>query len=148
MKSIVVYDTNYGNTKKLAETIASKLGKDARAVQVSDVHPEDLEGIDLLIVGSPIIAWGPSPKIKKFLSGLEKNSLNGKSAAVFDTRINIKIHGDAFKKISKTLQKAGAKIIVDPEFFFVKDKEGPLVVGQLEKAAAWVSAIKAKMAQE
>jgi hypothetical protein len=77
-----------------------------------------------------------------FLSGLKVGSLKGTKCATFDTRIDIKIQGDASKKIGKKLEKVGAKMITNPEYFFVLDKAGPLAEGEENKAAIWTKEIK------
>ena len=55
MKTLVIFDTNYGNTKFVADSIAGELGEGARSVSVKDLRDSDLAGIGLLVVGSPII---------------------------------------------------------------------------------------------
>lgn len=55
MKTLVIFDTNYGNTKLVADSIAGQLGEGARSVSVEDLRDSDLAGIGLLVVGSPII---------------------------------------------------------------------------------------------
>jgi len=50
--------------------------------------------------------------------------------------------GDASKKISRKLKKAGAEIIVDPQEFIVKGSKGPLFEGEIEKAERWAASIK------
>jgi len=142
MKTLVLFDTNFGNTKLVAETITQALGKDARVVSVSDFTIQELEGVDCIVVGSPIIGWRPSEKMGKFLANLRSGQLNGCKAAAFDTRIKAWYSGDASKKIANKLKRAGAKIIVPPQAFFVKGKEGPLVDGEIEKAAKWAALIK------
>jgi len=142
MKALVIYDSTFGNTKTIAETICSKLGKDAQPVYVKDLTKEHLKGIDLLVVGSPIIAWKPSENMGKFLAGLKPNQLNGYKAAAFDTRVKLFISGDGAKKIAKSLMKAGAELVIEPQGFFVNDKEGPLLKGETERAAEWVEKIK------
>ena len=142
MKALVLYDSIYGNTKMIAEAISSGLGKDVKAVSVTDTSPKTLEGVDLVVVGSPIIAWKPSEKMGKFLAGLSAGQLKGLQAATFDTRVKMFIHGDASKKISQALESAGAKIIVESQVFYVKGRQGPLFEGEVEKAAEWAIAIK------
>lgn len=51
MKSMVVYDSVFGNTEQIAQAIGNVLGP--RDVRVSNVNPEQLTGLKLLIVGSP-----------------------------------------------------------------------------------------------
>jgi flavodoxin len=139
MTSLVLFDSNYGNTKIIAETIAGRLG--AAAVPVAGVTPSSLAGVDLLVVGSPIIGWKPSEKMQGFLAGLADGSLRGVKAAAFDTRVRLFIHGDAARKISHALEQAGARIVARPQGFIVDGREGPLAEGEVEKAAAWAGSI-------
>ncbi|MDD4346819.1 MAG: hypothetical protein PHZ11_08045 [Desulfitobacteriaceae bacterium] len=72
----------------------------------------------------------------------------------FDTRISakdtnskvlnvfIKVFGYAAEPIGEKLQKKGGNLIAPPEGFFVKDSEGPLKEGELERAANWVKGRK------
>lgn len=145
MKILVVFDSNFGNAKIIAETVARELGG-AQIISVSDFTPNLLAGVELLVVGSPINWWRPSKRTLKFLSGLKKNQLAGVKGASFDTRMGSIFPGnDAMKKISRALKNAGAEIIVSPQSFIVKEKEGPLVAGEIEKAVVWAKAIKEKL---
>jgi len=146
MKALVIFDSNLGNTKIIAETIAKELGEGTKIVSVSDFNINELGGINLLVAGSPIIGWKPSEKMGKFLASLGREQLKGLKAATFDTRVKI-FHGDAAKKISQKLIEAGAEIVGKPQAFFVKGKEGPLVNGEIEKAAKWAKSIKIKTEQ-
>lgn len=139
MKALVIFDSNFGNTRKIAHAIAKKLK--TKAVQVSEVSKDQLENLDLLVAGSPIIGWKPSDKMDKFLAGLKSGQLKNVKAATFDTRVKLFIHGDAAGKISKALENAGGEIIAQPKGFFVKGKEGPLLEGEIEKALEWASVI-------
>lgn len=140
MNTLVIFDSNYGNTQKVAEAIAGELN--AKTSNVSNLIPADLTGIELLLVGSPIIGWRPTDKMGKFLDGLAKDSLKGIKAGAFDTRMNVWYSGNACNKITKKLKNAGAEIIVESKGFYVKGKEGPLVEGELEKAKEWTRTIK------
>ena len=142
MKSLVLYDTMYGNTKIIAETVAKELGGDAVVMTVSEFKPDYLQEVKLLVVGSPVIAWQPTVKIMNFLSGFKKKQLDGFKAAVFDTRVEIFIHGDAAGKIAVELARAGAVVVTEPMGFKVKGREGPLKDGEVEKAAAWARSLR------
>jgi flavodoxin len=149
---IVIYDSFFGNTKLVAEAIGEAL-EDATVKKVSEVSKNDLKGVNILIIGSPTRAFQASPDIKRFLSNLKPGELDGIRAAAFDTRIPqdqigsgflrfmINIFGYADKKITKQLLKAGATIAIDSEGFGVKDTEGPLLEGELERARAWAKQI-------
>lgn len=142
MKSLVVYDSVHGNTKIIAETVAKELGSEARVVSVSDFKPEDLKGVKLLVVGSPILGWRPSGKTSAFLSKLASGSLKGVKAAAFDTRMTLFFHGDAAGKIAAELARAGAVINSDAMGFKVKGREGPLLEGEVERATAWARSLR------
>jgi flavodoxin len=144
MKALVIFDSNFGNTKLVADSIARGLGG-ARAVSVKDFKSSDLAAVKLLIVGSPIIGWKPTEKMIKFLSTLKKGRLNGVKAAAFDTRIKMFISGNAARKISSALKNAGAEIIIEPKGFFVRGKEGPLLDGEIKNAGEWAKSIKSRL---
>lgn len=141
MRNLVIYDSFFGNTKLLAETIGKELGGDTKVILVSDFKPEDLRGIGLLIVGSPVRGWRPSENIAAFLMSFGKDQLKGIKVATFDTRMKIIIHGDATKKMSEALSNLGAEVIVEPNWFIVTGSEGPLADGELERAKEWAKEI-------
>jgi flavodoxin len=139
MKSLVVYDSNFGNTETIARAIAGALSSKAR--HVAQVTPEDLRDIDLLVVGSPINAWQATPAIRNFIKDCA-GKLKGVAAAAFDTRVKLWISGNAAGKMTRSLREAGARILSEPRFFYVKDTEGPLAPGESEEAAAWGRELK------
>lgn len=145
MKALVLYDSNFGNTKIIADKVANELG--ANGISISAFSVDDLEGVELLVVGSPIIGWKPTEKTAEFLESLKKDQLVGIKATTFDTRVKLFIHGDAKDKIAKILENAGAKIIAQPNAFYVQGKEGPLLAGEVEKASGWAKDIKSKFGQ-
>lgn len=141
MNRLVIYDSTYGNTKQIAQAIGQGLGENTPVVAVSDVKTEMLNGVGLLVVGSPINAWRPTPKINTFLAGLKPGQLNGVKAAAFDTRVKLFIHGNAAKLIADALVHAGATLASQPEGFIVKGKEGPLAEREIERATAWAKTV-------
>lgn len=143
MKVYVIYDSNFGNTKIIADTIAQELG--GTSLSIDNVKSGDLVDIDLLIVGSPINAWRPTKKVSHFLNSLSVSSLSNVRSAAFDTRVKIFISGNAAKKISKALSEKGATIIAEPKGFYVKDNEGPLLDGEISNAKKWANDILQKM---
>ena len=142
MKSLIIFDSQFGNTQKIAKAIADGLG--TKAVSVADVEMADLSDLDLVVVGSPINGWRPSVKMLEFLAKLKSDSLKGVKAAAFDTRIKLFIHGDAASKIAKSLEKAGATIISTPKPFYVKGTEGPLFENEIKNAQKWTESIKSQ----
>ncbi len=142
MKSLVIYDTIYGNTKIIAETVAKELGGDANIVALEDFVPDDLRDVRFLVIGSPVIAWNPTERMKDFIFSFKKHQFDGFRAAVFDTQIELFFHGDAASKIAIELARAGSIIVTDPIGFKVKGKRGPLKQGEVERAAAWARSLR------
>jgi len=141
MKSLVLYDSNFGNTKIIAEKVAAMRGKGTRLIHVSDVTDDDLKGTELLIVGAPINGWRPSEKMKTFLEGLESGQLKGMKAAAFDTRMKVWYAGDGVKKMITCLKNAGAEVVAQPQWFYVQGKDGPLMVGEIDRAGSWAKTL-------
>lgn len=139
MSTLVLFDSNFGNTKTIADTIAAELG--TQAMPLPSLGTVSMAGVDLLVVGSPINAWKPTAKMQAFLDGLGEGALSGIRAAAFDTRVKLFIHGDAAGKISHALEKAGAEIVARPRGFTVEGREGPLAAGEVEDARAWAQSI-------
>jgi flavodoxin len=145
MKTLVLFDSNFGNTKQIADAITQQIGTGAFEKSVNDVKQADLNGIDLLIVGSPINAWRPTKKITAFLNDIRSGKLTGVKAAAFDTRVRSFISGNAAKRISKSMEKSGAEVLVAPIGFYVTGNEGPLVEGEIARAKEWAGSIQSKL---
>jgi flavodoxin len=153
MKILVVYDSYFGNTEKVAQTIGEALGDDTGVKRPNDVEVGELSGLDLLIVGSPTRGFRPSDGIKDFLKNIPSGGLKGVKVASFDTRIAredtgnpvlrfmIGVFGYAAKPIGDRLARKGGEPVGEPAGFAVLDTEGPLKDGELERAAAWAKTL-------
>jgi flavorubredoxin len=159
---MVVYESMYGNTQRVAEAIGDGLRSNFE-VEVREVSnaARHVDGVDLLIVGGPIHAWSmtrPSTRkdvrehvgdaaivssgigIREFLDRLhEANRAQPQLAATFDTAIRTRWFptGSAAKPAAKQLAHHGYRLIAEPQHFYVEDQRGPLVEGELERARAW-----------
>jgi flavodoxin len=147
MKTLVLYDTLFGNTEKIAIAI-SKAIPSSEAIALKDINLQSLKLFNFLIVGSPTQGGRPTPKLIKFLNEIPKNFLQEIRVAAFDTRyaekdqniglqILMKTVGYAAPKIAKSLTDKGGELIVSPEGFIVAKKEGPLKDDEINKATAW-----------
>ena len=154
MKVLIVYDSVYGNTEKIAKAIGDAITSKARVLRVGEVKSSELKAFDLLIVGSPTRQFRPTAAINNLLKRISKNGLKGVKVAAFDTRFTIseieesrvlpffvRLFGYAAKPISDRLKKKGGELIIPPEGFFVEGVEGPLKEGELERAASWAKVI-------
>lgn len=156
MKAVVIYDSVYGNTEQIARAIAAALGTpdEVKLFRAGDITPEQLAGIDLLIVGSPTQGFRAVKSVTDFLNSIPGDALKGVRVAAFDTRIAgkeagvgarfiTKIGGFAAPRIADALKKKGGDLIASPEGFNVKGTEGPLAPGEVERAAAWAKQLLA-----
>jgi flavodoxin I len=146
MKSLVIYDSTFGNTEIIAQSIAAALGEDARAMKAAAVTPADLENLELLVVGAPTNGGRATPPMQTFLKGLDRLAVKGVAYAAFDTRTVqkwVSIFGYAAKRIHKQLAALGGKPVAEPEGFFVTGTKGPLKDGETERAAAWARGLAA-----
>jgi len=145
MNALVLYDSQYGNTERIAQAIADALGPggQARAVRVAKETPCSLEGIDLLIMGCPTQGWRPTLAIQSFLEHVEDGAWSGLAAAAFDTRFRGPrlLTGSAAQRIAQSLQKKGCSLLLPAESFFVKGTEGPLQDGEIERPAKWAGLV-------
>jgi menaquinone-dependent protoporphyrinogen IX oxidase len=66
-KTLVTYDSGYGATAVVAETIAEALTEKGLKVDLRRVGLKDLSGYDAVLVGSPIRFGRCTPRIKRFL---------------------------------------------------------------------------------
>ena len=161
MKSMVVYDSLYGNTEQIAQKIASTLGsqEEVGVLRVGEVKLEQLAGLKLLVVGGPTQRLRATEAINNFLKEIPKNGLKGVKVAAFDTRLTMseiekrpplpffhRIFGYAAGRIAPGLKKKGGKLVVRPEGFLVEGMKGPLVQGELERAESWARQISATIA--
>lgn len=153
MKVLIVYDSVYGNTQKIAEAMIEGIGSERNPIitKVKDATIADLEGVDLLIVGGPTHGGNFTEPVKNFFASISANGLKGIKAAAFDTsftldsqgafvRFLMKTLGYAAPKIAKKLGSKGADVLTS-EIFYVVDTEGPLKEGEIERASAWAVAL-------
>jgi flavorubredoxin len=135
-KALVVYDSIFGNTEKLAKALATGLESgriNAVVLKVDAVKFDELGSFDLLCVGSPTHAWNASKATKEFLEHLKGvNGLGGKKAFAFDTKMKSRLAGEAAGKIEKKLKDAGFTIMRNSKSVVVKGREGPLEEGAEE----------------
>jgi flavodoxin I len=150
-EKLVVYDSYFGNTEKVAQGIAEAINGQAK--KVNAVTEEDLANLQVLFVGSPTRAFRPTPAILTFINDLDSTKMQKVKAAAFDTRIPkdqadsgflrfmISLFGYADKKITKKLQNKKAILALESEGFGVSGTEGPLLDGELERAKDWAKQI-------
>jgi len=137
-KAIVVYESKYGNTKRVAEAIAEGMreapGVEAVLNEVKEVELDKLTEFDAILVGSPNHMGSATKGIRKFIDELGRLSLGVKLGAVFDTYI-----GRDFEKAVKKMEKQigekvpGLKLATPGLSIKVEGMKGPISEGELPK---------------
>ena len=150
MKTLVVYDSIYGNTEIVARAVGDAIPGEVEVVRVGQVDVSDLEATDLLIVGSPTHGSLPSEAAQGLMTQLGSPAREGAKAATFDTRLTwgfLRRYGFAADRLADALREKGWVLVGEPGGFFVKGlKKGPLKRGEAERAAAWAAGLVASEA--
>ena len=137
-KAIVVYESKYGNTKLVAETIAEGMREvEGTETVVSEVKEVDLNRIpdyNAILLGSPNHIGGPTGGVKKFIDKLGKLPLEGKLFAVFDTYLGKDFENTAKKMERRIGEKVpGLKLAAPGLSIRVDGMKGPISEGELPK---------------
>ncbi len=85
--------------------------------------------------------------MQSFLGTVPFQRLRGLAVACFDTRFRGGLwKSSAAPRMVRQLRTMGVEPIVPPESFFVKamKKEGPLLDGEVERAASWAVMLREK----
>jgi hypothetical protein len=172
MRSVVVYESMFGNSHAVAEAIATGLRRTGEAVivPVEQATQDVLEGADLLVVGGPTHAHGMSSAqsrkgapdyvekshgdltledgwdglgLRDWFQELPTHPVAG---AAFDTRVDMAtlLTGRASKGIAARLEKHGCRLVAEPESFLVS-KDSHLLPHELDRATEWGATLAAAL---
>jgi len=149
-KVIVVYDSKYGNTKLVAETIAAGMrqveGMETVVSRVKEVDLNRIPDYDVILVGSPDHIGGPTWGIKRFIGRLGKLPLEGKMFAAFDTHLGKEFEKAVKKMESRLSEKVpGLKMAAPGLSIRVEGMKGPISEGELPKCKEFGTKIAAQI---
>jgi menaquinone-dependent protoporphyrinogen IX oxidase len=156
MKGIVVYDTSYGNTKKIAEAIAETLkesGVEVDFFDVKDVKKSIPRDYDFLVLGSPTRFGTMSFAIKGFLGKVKTEEWISKPFAAFDTENPENIERaraenkewSAAEKISEKLRDKKMNQLLPVLKAAVLGQKGPLQEGEIERTKDYARELAIKL---
>jgi hypothetical protein len=165
MRALVVYESMFGNTERIAHAIADGLGErfEVTVVEV-DSAPDTLpDDVGLLVVGGPTHAFGLSRSstradavkqaapdgvvsrgrgLREWLGDLKPSP--GLPAAAFDTHIDKRFPGSASGAVRRRLQARGYDVR-ETRSFHVTGTAGPLVAGEEAAARDWAAHVAARL---
>ena len=158
MKALVVYESMFGNTEKVARAVGDGLLQEMQVelFEVRDAPPVITDFVDLLVVGGPTHAFSLSRSstradavrqgapaeravtgLREWLEHLPKGP-HSELVASFDTRVDKvrRLPGSAAKKAAKLAHGLGYAL-AGHESFYVSDTAGPLLPGEVDRARDW-----------
>lgn len=169
MKTLVVFESMFGNTRHVAEAVSDGLRRSipTEVLWVRDAGDVDLSDVSLLVVGAPTHAWSLSrartresaatyatdhgdhllesashgPGVREWLHGLPRQ--HNCRAVAFDTRFDkpILLTGSAARSIQRRLHAARFGSFGESKSFLVTGTAGPLAFGEIERAREWGEAM-------
>jgi menaquinone-dependent protoporphyrinogen IX oxidase len=156
MNAVIIFDTQFGNTEKIARAIAEGLPPtiSVRLENAANIRKVDTENVELLVVGGPTQRQRITASLQAVLEATPRRSLRGLKAAAFDTRYRMAalLTGSAAQRVARLLDKLGAQLLVPPESFFIERDIPPegqkrrheieqLEPGELDRAAEWAQRV-------
>jgi menaquinone-dependent protoporphyrinogen IX oxidase len=149
-KAIIVYESKYGNTRKVAEQIAEGMrqvrGTEVILAEVTEADLSRIDAFDAILIGSPNHVGRAMGSIRTFIDTLGKQNLANKKVAVFDTYI-AKNFEKALKKMEKQIkEKVPSLSLVAPGLSVrVDGMKGPVCEGELPKCREFGISIAKKI---
>lgn len=159
MRALVVYESMFGNTQRIAEAIGKGLSPelDVEVVEVGSA-PGSTEGFDLVLIGGPTHAFTMStrqsrtttaekaggdvvskgPGIRDWIDSVAPHQDRTPFAA-FDTRYDKTpwLTGSAARRAASRMRRRGFEPLSAAMSFFVEHEKGPLADGEIDRAFEW-----------
>ncbi len=154
MKGMVVYDTSYGNTKKIAETVAEILNESGIEVDLfdaKDVKKLSAKDYNFLVLGSPTRFGTMSFAVRGFLGKVKSGEWMNKPFTAFGTENpeNIeKKQGSAAEKIAEKLKGKKMRQLLPVLKAVVLGQKGPLKEGEIERTKEYARTLAIKLNEE
>ena len=138
-KVLILYDTQFGNTRKLALEIATGIqhqeGVTAKVANGDGLDTEDLTNYDGVLFGGPTRAFRPTRGAMNTIERAAEIGLQGKIVSTFGTYMVGK-QSRGVKSMDKKLRKlAQNSKVISPGFSAkVEGVRGPIVAEEIPKA--------------
>jgi len=148
MKGTVVFDSVYGNTKKVAEAIAEQIRADGHSADILNLGESEAKKVeaDFMFVGSPTRMGRPTKKAKAFVEGLNPEYWRNRPIVTFDTVGPMsedeekrkawlaRVENSAATRMRDQARARGIKVLSDVLHIAVTGFKGPLAPDALDQA--------------
>lgn len=154
MKGLVIYDSTYGNTRKIAETITETLkesGIEAELFNVKNVKKLNAKDYNFLVLGSPTRFGTMSFAIRFFLGKVKSIEWMNKPFAAFDTENPenmVKKEWSAAEKIAERLRDKKMNQLLPVLKAAVLGLKGTLQEGEIERTKDYARDLAIKLNEE
>ena len=158
MKTLVVYESMFGNTERVAQAIAAGISEsmDVEVAAVASAPATVPPDVSLLIIGGPTHAFSMSRRntreeavkqgatasasvgLREWLADLPPQA-GTVAVTTFDTRVNgaRRLPGSAAKSAARSARRRGFGRVDGGESFYVEGTTGPMLDGEVERATEW-----------
>jgi flavodoxin len=139
-RAIVIFQSRYGNTEKIALSIQKGLndsGIEVLCMNEAEVPIESLKNYDLIVIGGPTEAFSASKETKDFLTKIKVLDLHGQLGFAFDTKFDSPFSGSAAKTIEKQENHIGLHLIFPHASAYIlgghKEEKGGVILKEGEE---------------
>lgn len=155
MRTWIVVESMWGNTREIAEAVAEGLGGDVEVLDVTRA-PGLGDDLDLVVIGGPTHAFSmsrpatrqdavrqggaPAAQSRGIREWLADQQHPGPvHVATFDTRVASmhRLPGSAARAAARVVRRRHLGHLVGCENFYVTDVSGPLLDGEVDRAREW-----------
>ncbi|TVP96423.1 MAG: hypothetical protein EA374_01395 [Acholeplasmatales bacterium] len=160
MRTLIVYQSYFGNTRLIASSLARHF-KELGEVVLYDIERHqngfDFTMFDLILIGSPTRYTSISAPMKRFLQSPKVKRFSDLPVVAFDTRYGpqhkhsvfmrflIQMFGYGVTSLEKRLDRLSIPRLLDGEGFSVEAAEGPLSEHTEKRVGAFVARIVVAM---
>lgn len=141
MRALVLYDRGTSEAGRVANAVASGLpnGFRARTLSFDDATGSDLDGADLIVLGSETRRMGPSRRLRDFLARTDRAVWRDRHVAVFETTTDRHAYpaGPGAKMTSVWLRGYRVARPVPCASFLLAGPGGRLEDAEPVRAASW-----------
>lgn len=133
-KVLILYDSLFGNSKKVAISLSRGLEEGGILVDCSSIREFEVKKITsyhVIGLGGPTHNRNMSKPMKAFLSKIRSFSLVGKKAFAFETKLDVPFAGSSGKNILKSITKMKMNVLHPLITGIVTAQEGPLTSNTL-----------------
>lgn len=165
--ALVVYESMFGHTERVAHAIAEGLGTsmEVEVVEVGQAPVEPAPGVGLVVAGGPTHAFSMTRATTR-ADAIGRGAGHGQQGVglrewigqlppvdgdpplvTFDTRVASMRHlpGSAAKSAARAARRRGYRIAAAAQSFYVDDVDGPLLDGELDRAVDWGRDLAARL---